>query len=90
MQEGAGIEHIEVSNCLVKPVGSCEPVLSSALQMTTIERQLLQDMRALCAPTTAELSKEDAALLLEEFGSNCCVLQLGRVGPLARNLGVCN
>jgi hypothetical protein len=44
LQQGSAIEHIEVSNCLVRQV-VCEQVLGCDVPMSTIERQLLQDIR---------------------------------------------
>jgi hypothetical protein len=86
LQQVSAIEHIEVSNCLVSQV-VCEQVLGCDVPMSTIERQLLQDIRLLCMLSTASDFAEDAAMLEAKFGSNYNILELARVGPRALTRG---
>jgi hypothetical protein len=79
-QQGSTIEHIEVSNCLVRQVVG-EQVLDCDVPMSTLELQLLQDIRSLCMSIAAADFAEDAAMLEAKFGSNCNILELARVGP---------
>jgi hypothetical protein len=52
-QQSTVIEHIKVSNCLVRPVVG-EQVMGCDVPMSTLELQLLQDIWSLCAPNAAD------------------------------------